>query len=114
MIENAGHSRETSVASDRVQVFISHSHPEDKDYLNPSSMLERLFTLHEACGYLRCKKSHLYALMSGGELNWSQIGRKRLIPESDLRGYVERGRDASKHVRRPSRGGGKNGSSRSR
>ena len=73
------------------------------------SVLEPLFTLTEACTYLRCRKSHLYSLMGRGELNWSQIGRKRLIPQSDLRGYVERGRDAGNRVRRPVRGLRKNG-----
>ena len=68
------------------------------------SVLEPLFTLTEACAYLRCRKSHLYSLMGRGELNWSQIGRRRLIPQSDLRGYVERGRDAGSRVRRPVRG----------
>ena len=73
------------------------------------SVLEPLFTLTEACAYLRCRKSHLYSLMGRGELNWSQIGRRRLIPQSDLRGYVERGRDAGIRVHRPVRSLRKNG-----
>jgi excisionase family DNA binding protein len=72
---------------------------------NPfGTVLEPLFTLTEACAYLRCRKSHLYTLMERGELNWSQVGRKRLIPESDLRMYVERGRDGANRARRPVRG----------
>lgn len=73
------------------------------------SVLEPLFTLTEACAYLRCRKSHLYLLMGRGELNWSQIGRRRLIPQSDLRRYVERGRHAGSRVHRPVRSLRKNG-----
>ena len=103
-------SRETVSASDLVQLLIGRlGSPDDGEFRLPARVLERLFTLSEACAYLRCKKSHLYALMERGELNWSQIGRRRLIPESDLRGYVERGRDAGNRVRRPVRSLRKNG-----
>lgn len=102
-------SREAVSASDIIQLLIGRlGLPHEGEAKLPTRVLERLFTLSEACAYLRCKKSHLYALMGRGELNWSQIGSRRLIPESDLRGYVERGRNAGNRVRRPVRGLRKN------
>jgi excisionase family DNA binding protein len=50
-----------------------------------------LRTVEEARAYTRLSRSALYALMERGELAYTKIGRRRLIPHRALLDLAQRG-----------------------
>jgi excisionase family DNA binding protein len=60
----------------------------------PPLLLDGLRTVEEAREYTRLSRSALYTLMNAGSLQYTKIGRRRLIPyralvELAARGLVE-------------------------
>jgi excisionase family DNA binding protein len=49
-----------------------------------------LLEIEEAAHELRIRRSKLYGLLASGALGSVKIGRRRLIPQEQLRAYVAR------------------------
>ena len=57
----------------------------------PDLLEEGLNTIPEAQNYTRLSRSTLYGLMDGGQLAYTRIGRRRLIPHRALVELASRG-----------------------
>lgn len=55
--------------------------------MNPTDELK---DVPEAAERLRCGRTHVFHLIKAGELRSVRVGRKRLIPSSEIDAYVER------------------------
>ncbi|MGA7450469.1 MAG: helix-turn-helix domain-containing protein [Rhodoplanes sp.] len=49
-----------------------------------------LFSVSEACRILGIGRSKLYSLIAAGELTVRKVGRKTLIPRTELEGFAAR------------------------
>jgi excisionase family DNA binding protein len=54
-------------------------------------LAEGLRTVSEAAAFIRVSRSAIYGLMGSGELAYTKIGRRRLIPHRALVELAERG-----------------------
>ncbi|AVH21179.1 helix-turn-helix transcriptional regulator [Nocardia cyriacigeorgica] len=54
-----------------------------------SHQQERLHRIPEACGRLGIGRSYLYELMGAGRIRSVKVGRRRLVPESAIREFIE-------------------------
>jgi excisionase family DNA binding protein len=53
---------------------------------------DRLLGIDEAAAMLGLGRSRVYGLIAGGELGSLKVGRRRLIPSSAIREFIEDGR----------------------
>ena len=51
--------------------------------------MEKLYTVEEACEILRVHYQTLYKLLRSGELKSVRPGRKWLIPESEIKRFLD-------------------------
>lgn len=56
----------------------------------------KLMSVAEACEYLGVSKTYLYDLMFRGQLNVVMLGRRRMIPESEVHAIASGERDVNK------------------
>lgn len=54
----------------------------------PALPLKRLLEVIEVARYLRCGRTHVFALIKSGDLASVKVGRKRLVPDTAVRQYV--------------------------
>ena len=55
-----------------------------------TNLTDELKDVPEAAERLRCGRTHVFHLIKTGELRSVRIGRKRLIPASEIDAYVDR------------------------
>ncbi len=55
----------------------------------PARILEDLNDVPATAAYLHCGRTHVFALVKSGHLASVKVGRKRLIPATAIRAYVE-------------------------
>lgn len=51
-------------------------------------MSEQLHTINDACAALRVGRTYLYGLINEGQIKVLKIGRKSLVPQSSIDGFI--------------------------
>jgi excisionase family DNA binding protein len=56
--------------------------------LEPSKAIEQHFSIDQVAAKLSVGRSTVERLLYGGKLGYCQVGRRRIISETDLRNYL--------------------------